>query len=111
MKTSELRKKYPEFFAEIEAAVWDDCKINKLDFKIVNRISYNAAAVASFELHKILMQNKKAEKKYDHDYAEKLRGVIMPWLIAHGSSASMASIKWLSKKIQKINTENKYLKK
>lgn len=56
MTVSDVRKKYPEFFVEIEAAVWDDTgNVEKNHFittKARRRIAYNAAAVAVLELHK-----------------------------------------------------------
>ena len=65
MRTSDVRKKYPEFFATIEAAVWDDSvgSVDNQPFhicdKVRKRLAYNAAAVATFELHKIVSGIKK----------------------------------------------------
>jgi hypothetical protein len=65
MRVSDVRKKYPEFFATVEAAVWDDCQT--VSYKghpglvrpmIARRIAYNAAAVATLELHKIASRKK-----------------------------------------------------
>jgi hypothetical protein len=63
MRVSDVRKKYPEFFATVEAAVYDDineaCKKTCLPpTKTVNSIAYNAAAVATLELHKIASRKK-----------------------------------------------------
>jgi hypothetical protein len=62
MRVSDVRKKYPEFFATVEAAVWDDMKdafrkTCRPDEKVLRRVCYNAAAIATLELHKI--SNKK----------------------------------------------------
>jgi hypothetical protein len=60
MRVADVRKKYPEFFVTVEAAVWDDCiqavKPSKWDGAKLKRIAYNAAAVATLELHKIASQ-------------------------------------------------------
>ena len=67
MRVSDVRKKYPEFFVEVEASVWDDtdCRDTKPRQYITDqarrRIAYNAAAVATLELHKIMMKIKKAK--------------------------------------------------
>lgn len=57
MRVADVRKRYPEFFVTVEAAVWDDCvqaiKPAKWDGTVLRRIAYNAAAVATLELHKI----------------------------------------------------------
>ena len=62
MRVADVRKKYPEFFATVEAAVWDDCvqavKPSKWDGNKLKRIAYNAAAVATLELHKIASRKK-----------------------------------------------------
>jgi hypothetical protein len=59
MKVSVVRKLYPEFFATVESAVWDDLhsaieKKKLPDAKVLRRIAYNAAAVATMEHHKSL---------------------------------------------------------
>jgi hypothetical protein len=63
MKVSVVRKKYPEFFATVEASVWDETgDIEKNHFittKARRRIAYNAAAVATLEIHKIMAAAKK----------------------------------------------------
>ena len=68
MRVSDVRKKYPEFFVTVEAFVWDDtapwgkpksrCMIPD---NARRRIAYNAAAVATLELHKIMMKIKKTK--------------------------------------------------
>jgi len=62
MRVADVRKKYPEFFVTVEAAVWDDCiqavKPSKWDGAKLKRIAYNAAAVATLELHKIASRKK-----------------------------------------------------
>lgn len=56
MRVSDVRKKYPEFFNTVEAAVWDDLHIDVKNIKSMakdfRRIAYNAAAVATLEHHK-----------------------------------------------------------
>lgn len=63
MRVSEVRKKYPEFFAAIEAEVFFDVKDalkgTAIVPKIFRRIAYNAAAVATLELHKVLVACRK----------------------------------------------------
>ncbi|MBE3141239.1 MAG: hypothetical protein IMZ61_00235 [Planctomycetes bacterium] len=71
MRVSDVRKKYPEFFATVEAAVWydireinlkkgSDKKYNPLHIhdKDARRIAYNASAVATLELHKAIKAKK-----------------------------------------------------
>ena len=60
MRVADVRKKYPEFFATVEAAVWDDSRKSCHDktCKDCKRIAYNAAAVATLELHKIASRKK-----------------------------------------------------
>ena len=62
MRVADVRKKYPEFFVTVEAAVWDNCiqavKPSKWDGAKLKRIAYNAAAVATLELHKIASRKK-----------------------------------------------------
>lgn len=61
MRVSDVRKRYPEFFVTIEAAVWDDMHIDNhgiSDIKTMRRIAYNAAAIATLELHKMIKRNK-----------------------------------------------------
>ena len=65
MRVADVRKKYPEFFAMVEAAVWDDVgeAFSGRDMwsdypKIRRRIAYNASAVATLELHKIASRKK-----------------------------------------------------
>lgn len=66
MRVSDVRKKYPEFFVTVEAAVWDDIheafKPCLQGLKIYRRIAYNAAAVATLELHKIMSASRKKAK-------------------------------------------------
>ena len=62
MRVSVVRKKYPEFFATVEAAVWDDTHMLGRgpisNVKILRRIAYNVAAIATLELHKIASRKK-----------------------------------------------------
>ena len=60
MRVADVRKKYPEFFVTVEAAVWDDLRNSCHDkmCKDCRRIAYNAAAVATLELHKIASRKK-----------------------------------------------------
>jgi hypothetical protein len=58
MRVADVRKRYPEFFVTVEAAVWYDMgeafrKTCRPDDKVLRRVCYNAAAVATLELHKI----------------------------------------------------------
>jgi hypothetical protein len=68
MRVADVRKKYPEFFATVEAAVWDDSlgSIDNLPYAVCNkvrrRLAYNAAAVATLELHKIIIASRKKSK-------------------------------------------------
>lgn len=68
MCISEVRKKYPEFFVTIEAAVWDDTALDAkgakcfIQPKARRRIAYNAAAIATLELHKIMVASRKKSK-------------------------------------------------
>ena len=61
MRVSEVRKKYPEFFVTIEAAVWDDAKEVGIS-QARKRISYNAAAIATLELHKTVVASRKKNR-------------------------------------------------
>jgi len=67
VRVLDVRKKYPEFFATVEASVWDDTrdalKGTMVVDKIRRRIAYNAAAVATLELHKVLVAGRKITKK------------------------------------------------
>jgi hypothetical protein len=62
MRVSDVRKRYPDFFVTVEAAVWDDLRIDLKSLrsmeKSFKRIAYNAAAVATLELHKIASRKK-----------------------------------------------------
>lgn len=65
MRVSDVRKKYPEFFVTVEAAVWDDCNEgsykghpNMIRPMVAKRIAYNAATIATLELHKIASRKK-----------------------------------------------------
>jgi hypothetical protein len=63
MRVSDIRKRYPDFFATVEAAVWDDMndafrKTCRPDEKVLRRVCYNAAAIATLELHKISSKKK-----------------------------------------------------
>jgi len=70
MRVADVRKKYPEFFATVEAAVWDDSGTGKVKGhpfyirdEVRRRLAYNAAAVATLELHKIAEFHKIASRK------------------------------------------------
>jgi len=63
MRVADVRKRYPEFFVTVEAAAWDDMQMDFKrgiisDTKVMRRIAYNAAAVATLELHKIASRKK-----------------------------------------------------
>jgi hypothetical protein len=63
MRVSDVRKRYPEFFVTVEEAVWDDMgdafrKTCRPDDKVLQRVCYKAAAVATLELHKIASRKK-----------------------------------------------------
>ena len=61
LKISVLRKKYPDFFVNVEAAVYHDCTDRStMNTFVAKKIAYNAAAVAVVELHKILKSKVKA---------------------------------------------------
>jgi len=64
MRVSDVRKRYPEFFETVEAAVWDDARrsCREAGCKDCIHIAYNAAAVATLELHKIMMAKKRKPK-------------------------------------------------
>ncbi len=67
MKVSDARKRYPGFFETVEAAVWDDmidafCDKGRPSDKTLQRICYNAAAIATLEMHKIVSR-KKGQKR------------------------------------------------
>ena len=54
MKAKDLLKKYPEYWATVEAAVWDDLlfAIPNVESKTRKRIAYNAAFSATYEHNK-----------------------------------------------------------
>jgi hypothetical protein len=59
MRVSDVRKKYPEFFVMVESAVWENIKdagLNNFRPVAAKRIAYNVAAVATLELHKIMVK-------------------------------------------------------
>lgn len=69
MRTKDLIKKYPEQFAMIEAAVWDDMndafktkKNDSAEFgKQRRRVAYNAAASAIYLMHKAIKAARKTK--------------------------------------------------
>jgi hypothetical protein len=63
MRVADVRKRYPKFFVTVEAAAWDDMQMDFKrgiisDTKVMRRIAYNAAAIATLELHKIASRKK-----------------------------------------------------
>jgi hypothetical protein len=110
MRVADVRKRYPEFFVTVEAAVWDDTgcieKGHYIATKVRRRIAYNAAAVATLELHKIASRKKAVDAgktSPNSDYAAALKNAIIPWCLACGIKASACSIRYLVKKIQRLN--------
>ena len=67
MRTSDLKKKYPKQFKEIESFVFDDLRIAKKTdgFKMLEStarcLAFNAATAACFMLHRELKADKKAK--------------------------------------------------
>jgi hypothetical protein len=56
MRVADVRKRYPEFFATVQDAVLTDSIGIIFDKPAIRRIAYNAAAVATLELHKYFMK-------------------------------------------------------
>jgi hypothetical protein len=54
MRMSVIRKRHPEFWTVVEAAVWDDMLTfeNMIPANVRRRIAYNAAAIATSDLDK-----------------------------------------------------------
>jgi len=67
MRTSDLKKKYPKHFFEIEEFVFDDLRIAKktdgfeMKAATARRLAFNAATAACFMLHRELKAAKKAK--------------------------------------------------